>query len=563
MTRRAVLTAAAAAAGVLPVAACADENAKSQHPETGSGGEAPPQPPTNVVNPIEESLSVGGAAADLAAIVSTALLASARVAVLSPDEPTQLATAAALAATAHWPVLVGEPGTELPAATAEALSRLGVEHLVVVVPGVGSSAATTSGTSATDTGDATGPSEATTTDTATATEPGANATASSSDTVPSASGDPTIIGADGLTVHLVPASDQAAPPEGVPVGESARPAPVHVLLGSESQAGAAAATAQAFGAATHTDVGDPRDMPTVYAALREESDRPLIVLAADDATAQRLLVQGTMAQRAPELPGGGVTCFPHRRMVALYGHPGAPVLGLLGEQGIDGSVRRVNEYVERYSPLVEEQVTPSWEIIASVATGAAGDDGNYSKVWEVEKFRPWVDAAKEAGIYVVLDLQPGRSDFLTQAKQYEELLLEPHVGLALDPEWRLGPDERHLVRIGHVEASEVNAVIDWLATLVRENDLPQKVLTLHQFRTSMIRDRDLVRTDHPEIAVVLHADGQGGQGDKQATWRSLKQDLPEGMWLGWKNFYDEDSPMLTPEQTIAQVEPTPWFISYQ
>ena len=184
-------------------------------------------------------------------------------------------------------------------------------------------------------------------------------------------------------------------------------------------------------------------------------------------------------------------------------------------------------------------------------------------MWPPETFRAWVDAAREAGVYVVLDLQPGRTDFLTQAREYEELLLEPHVGLALDPEWRLGPNERHLVRIGSVEAAEINQVSDYLAELVRTHDLPQKVLTLHQFRVSMIPDRDQVRTDHPELAIVLHADGQGSQPAKQDTWQVLKQDLPANMWLGWKNFYDEDAPMLTPEQTVAQVDPVPWFISYQ
>ena len=34
-----------------------------------------------------------------------------------------------------------------------------------------------------------------------------------------------------------------------------------------------------------------------------------------------------------ELPGGGRVVFPGRRLVALYGHPGAPSLGVLGEQG--------------------------------------------------------------------------------------------------------------------------------------------------------------------------------------------------------------------------------------
>ncbi len=59
------------------------------------------------------------------------------------------------------------------------------------------------------------------------------------------------------------------------------------------------------------------------------------------------------------------------------------------------------------------------------------------------------------------------------------------------------------------------------------------------------------------------ADGQGGQGAKQDTWRVLHQDAPSPLYWGWKNFYDEDQPMLTPEQTIAQVQPRPDMISYQ
>ena len=71
-----------------------------------------------------------------------------------------------------------------------------------------------------------------------------------------------------------------------------------------------------------------------------------------------------------------------------------------------------------------------------------------------------MDAAREAGVYVMLDLQPGRTDFLTQAKRYEELLAQPHVGLALDPEWRLGPQQLHLEQIGSVGIDEVNSVVD-------------------------------------------------------------------------------------------------------
>ena len=42
----------------------------------------------------------------------------------------------------------------------------------------------------------------------------------------------------------------------------------------------------------------------------------------------------------PELIGGGTKLFPDRRFVALYGHPGTPGLGALGEQGPEASVAR-------------------------------------------------------------------------------------------------------------------------------------------------------------------------------------------------------------------------------
>jgi hypothetical protein len=206
---------------------------------------------------------------------------------------------------------------------------------------------------------------------------------------------------------------------------------------------------------------------------------------------------------------------------------------------------------------------PAFEIIATVASASAGKDGDYSAEAPVEQLRPWVEAAGEAGLYVVLDLQPGRTDFVTQAQRYRSLLELPHVGLALDPEWRLGPDEVHLTQIGSVPIEEVNRVVTWLADLTRENRLPQKLLVLHQFRLSMLPGRERVDLSRDELAVMVHADGQGAQGDKQATWRALRAGAPEGLWWGWKNFYDEDLPMLTPEQTAQQVRPQPQLISYQ
>ena len=103
----------------------------------------------------------------------------------------------------------------------------------------------------------------------------------------------------------------------------------------------------------------------------------------------------------------------------------------------------------------------------------------------------------------------------------------------------------HLTQIGSVDVEEVNRVVTWLADLTRENALPQKLLVLHQFRLDMIPGRERLDVSRDELAVLIHADGQGPQGSKQATWQNLRAGAPP-VWWGWKNFIDEDQPMLTP-----------------
>jgi hypothetical protein len=97
-------------------------------------------------------------------------------------------------------------------------------------------------------------------------------------------------------------------------------------------------------------------------------------------------------------------------------------------------------------------------------------------------------------MYVILDLQPGRASLLAQARSYRSLLRMPDVGLALDPEWKLTPHQVPLHQIGSVSISEVNSVISWLAGLTERHRLPQKLLVLHQFRLSMIRDEQQLDT---------------------------------------------------------------------
>lgn len=332
----------------------------------------------------------------------------------------------------------------------------------------------------------------------------------------------------------------------------------------EGRTAAALATARAAGVPV-VDVpgGDPRATSATVRAL--EGVRTVVALGPGFGDARRLGPRVAAAATGVELPGGGQLVFPGgghgKRYVALYGTPGTPALGVLGEQDVPATIARARQTAEPYEALTDDTVVPTLEIIATIASSAPEPDGSYSRARGVEELRPLVEAAQDAGQAVVLDLQPGRTDFVTQAQQYAELLAYPHVGLALDPEWRLGPDQVHLRQIGSVGVDEVNATAEWLARFTREHHLPQKMFVLHQFSLRMITDRERLDTGHDELAVIIHADGQGSQPAKADTWRALRQGAPDVHW-GWKNFYDEDQPMLDPAQTYA-VQPTPDLVTYQ
>ncbi len=378
------------------------------------------------------------------------------------------------------------------------------------------------------------------------------------------------IGADWYQAEGDVSVDTDVPEQDAPEGADAPEAtdasrPATVVVADRRADAAAVATAEAAGArvvAMPDGVTDPAAAPDVVSTLHDRAEHPTVLVgsAFGDLPDPEWTVRA--AESGWQLPHGGQRPFDGHRYVALYGAPGAPVLGVLGEQDPAATVRRAEGMAKEYDGLGDEPVTPAMEVIATVAAGDAGADGDYSTELPASTLEPYVDAATDAGMPVILDLQPGRSDFLSQAKRYEALLAKPNVWLALDPEWRLTADQVPLKQIGSVSASEVNEVSSWLADLVRSKGLPPKAFVLHQFRLSMIQDRSSLES-HPELDVLIHVDGQGSQPDKQATWKALHQDAPEGVHWGWKNFFDEDAPMLSPEQTMADVQPTPSLITYQ
>ena len=346
---------------------------------------------------------------------------------------------------------------------------------------------------------------------------------------------------------------------------TATPAPVAVVervwvVADDEQAATLAAQGHQIGNTVIVATGDLRALS--LQTRQKILDASELILAPD--LSEDALWQLEVIRRGKEIPGGGLLMFDsgvNRRLVALYGHPATSALGVLGEQGPEAGVERLRSISQGYDGD-GYVVLPTFEIIATVAAASAGSDGDYSVGTLKDDIRPWIETAAANDMYVVLDLQPGRTDFLTQAKIYEEFLRLPHVGLALDPEWRLKPHEVHLEQVGTVDAAEINQVVEWLAGIVREEALPQKLLIVHQFRYTMITNRPAIDTP-PELSVLIQMDGQGTLRAKNATWNTLtgESDADQFHW-GWKNFYDEDSPMATTQQ-VLDLTPAPEFVSFQ
>jgi hypothetical protein len=262
-----------------------------------------------------------------------------------------------------------------------------------------------------------------------------------------------------------------------------------------------------------------------------------------------------------ELPGGGTTIFPDRRVVAFYGSPGDDALGILGIGSPDSAGKKLEKQAEPYA-ADDRPVLPAMELISTIAASSAGERGDYNIRIPKRMIDEYLAAARRHGALLILDIQPGYTDFMTEVRRLEEYLVEPDVGLALDPEWAVAPPDVPGSVIGSADAAEVNEVSAYLQGLIDEHNLPQKLLVVHQFTEAMIADRESLQA-RPDVAIVLNSDGFGDPPNKIAKYDELRPRGPTGEFHpGFKLFYSEDFPLMTAKQ-VDNLKPAPEFVVYE
>ncbi len=264
--------------------------------------------------------------------------------------------------------------------------------------------------------------------------------------------------------------------------------------------------------------------------------------------------------RRQQLPRGGTAILGHYRVVAYYGGPDGPALGELGA----GSPSHMASVISRQAAKWAGYglpVQPAMELIATVAQGSPGPDGLYSAPISYADVQRYLAAAHRAKMLLILDIQPGRGEFLPQVQHFARFLRDPSVEVALDPEWKVRSDQVPGRVIGSARAASINRVERYLSRLIAHYHLPHKLLMVHQFTPQMLPNR--AHIDRlPGLEVVYHADGFGSRAAKIGSYQRLQ--LPgRPFGSGFKLFFHQDTGgMMSPRQVMA-LRPRPDVITYE
>jgi hypothetical protein len=263
-----------------------------------------------------------------------------------------------------------------------------------------------------------------------------------------------------------------------------------------------------------------------------------------------------------ELPRGGRTIFPDHRLAGFCGTPGAPALGAL-QGNLTKQAKTLEDQAAHYAE--GRELLPVFELIAVVVQGSPGADGKYRRRVDNSVVDEYLRVARESKALLLLNIQPGQSDFLTEVRTFESYLHEPDVGVALDPEWAMKAKQRPGVFYGQTDGATLNDVAEYLSDIVQKDDLPEKALVFHQVNRYVVKDEDVVKP-HPGVVFIKSVDGLGPMNAKIITYDSLMKTMAHGVHAGFKLFFDEDtrngSRLMNPKE-VLKLSPQPEYVMYE
>jgi hypothetical protein len=297
-----------------------------------------------------------------------------------------------------------------------------------------------------------------------------------------------------------------------------------------------------------------------------QAARPVIDSVVDSSTADSAITDSSATDSGKT--GGKPAAVkpkkkdPEHRIVAFYGNPLSKRMGILGQIDPDSMLQRLEATAIEWAEAdPDRKVLPALHLIAVVAQAYPGPAKKYRLQMPdsvIERVAGW---AEERGWLLFLDIQPGLSTVEAEIPHLVKYLSRPYVHLALDPEFAMKDGKKPGTDwMGRMDASEVNHAIGELAKIVEQHKLPPKVLVVHRFTRNMLTNAAQIKLD-PRVQVVIDMDGYGAPSGKKAAYRWFVVRYPV-QYTGWKLFYKNDRPLMTPEQ-VLEVYPKPMYIQYQ
>lgn len=258
--------------------------------------------------------------------------------------------------------------------------------------------------------------------------------------------------------------------------------------------------------------------------------------------------------------------LPFNRIVAYYGNYYSKAMGALGEYEPDVMLKMLLAEKARWEAAdPTTPVIPALNYIPLTAQASAGEDGMYRLRMPHDQIDKTIELANRINGIVFLEMQVGLSTFEKEVPLFDAYLAKPNVHLAMDPEFSMKTGKRPGSVIGTVDATDVNWVIGYLSQIVRDNNLPPKVLLIHRFTEKMVTNyQNIVPT--PEVQVVVVMDGWGTPELKEKVYDHVITDEPV-QFTGIKIFYKNDlkgtSSGLMPTKQVLDLMPAPSYIQYQ
>jgi len=258
--------------------------------------------------------------------------------------------------------------------------------------------------------------------------------------------------------------------------------------------------------------------------------------------------------------------LPFNRIISYYGNFYSTRMGILGEFEEEEVLRRLQEEIDKWNIADPEiNALPAIHYIASTAQESPGNESLYTLRMPDEHIERAISMAEKINGIVFLDLQIGLSTIEKDLPYIEEFLKLPQVHLGIDPEFSMKDGTPPGKVIGSYSDSDINFVINRLSEIVRENNLPPKVLVIHRFTQKMVQNYQNIKPTE-EVQVVIHMDGWGSPARKFNTYDVIVAPEPI-QFTGFKIFYGNDKKeephrLVTPAE-LLDLQPNPLYIQYQ